>query len=629
MDAVEDALLRDQLRWAEQAYIEEVVPGTKTCWFDRSLDTDLTSQITVLDEGSVLAGQDLAADDPMREPDDVAVVFRVVVNDHTLIFKRVRPDRVPTRFHEPFVASEFRKLGLGTVQHLAIICFSKGDTWLVMRDNQLPNIRTIIASLNSGQSTFHREHMCALMYNTGATLRATLGCNLRYEDIDFKNILTNASVNQQIVLCDFERTRRRSNLDEPLLTAALRVAISRRIRRLKLSSDLVAYLLAGMLNKPLTVPAKVLSQVIRAIKPAGQRKPLAVAIDGLAGAGKSTLAAEIANSLPRSDLIETDWFVKHARAERDGPSFISAHPQWYRIDALRDLLMALRTGRHVSLNGAYDHKTGSHSLTITLDGAQSDYLVVDGMYSTTAELAGAIDLRIYIDESVNAIRKRFIQRDCLRGVRDPIQTARREVQINSYDARATLAVAARQADLVLRLGVRGSYQIVSARPWMLRFLTSTVSWRYWMTELEACPLCAEANPAGRFSMRGRFQAIYNIAPIVPGHVLIAPLRHATSLHQLSDNERAEFFSYAYEITRHVNVKTDTDQFDWALQDGAAAGQTLGHLHLHILPRREGDSDRPGSWFVSLFGQESSAPDSGERRQLTNEELEKAVAWMSE
>ncbi len=44
---------------------------------------------------------------------------------------------------------------------------------------------------------------------------------------------------------------------------------------------------------------------------------------------------------------------------------------------------------------------------------------------------------------------------------------------------------------------------------------------------------------------------------------------------------------------------DTDAFDWAIQEKEAAGQSVPHLHMHIVPRKIGDLKDPGAWYQEL------------------------------
>ena len=124
-------------------------------------------------------------------------------------------------------------------------------------------------------------------------------------------------------------------------------------------------------------------------------------------------------------------------------------------------------------------------------------------------------------------------------------------------------------------------------------------------------------------------AIYNIAPIVPGHVMLVPLRQVESLKEFSEEELASFFSFARTITNFLVEEFNAAGFDWIIQDGRAAGQTVPHLHLHIIPRHEGDFPEPGDWYPALEKSKEITIDSENRYRLTIEETEKIVSHLKQ
>ncbi|GFO82751.1 MAG: hypothetical protein A49_23780 [Methyloceanibacter sp.] len=64
----------------------------------------------------------------------------------------------------------------------------------------------------------------------------------------------------------------------------------------------------------------------------------------------------------------------------------------------------------------------------------------------------------------------------------------------------------------------------------------------------------------------------------------------------------------------------TSAFNWTIQEGAAAGQTIRHLHMHLIPRKAGDLPHPGDWYPRLTESENGLIDSSRRQQLTREQL---------
>jgi bis(5'-adenosyl)-triphosphatase len=96
-----------------------------------------------------------------------------------------------------------------------------------------------------------------------------------------------------------------------------------------------------------------------------------------------------------------------------------------------------------------------------------------------------------------------------------------------------------------------------------------------------------------------FAAICDIAPILPGHTLIVPRRHVARVGFLGEDETCRFFAFAHKITRFLVAHFKAEGFDWAIQDGVSAGQTVGHVHLHVIPRWPGDLPSPGDWYARL------------------------------
>lgn len=127
-----------------------------------------------------------------------------------------------------------------------------------------------------------------------------------------------------------------------------------------------------------------------------------------------------------------------------------------------------------------------------------------------------------------------------------------------------------------------------------------------------CPFCAGEIVNATFAETEHMRAVYNLAPMLPGHCLIVPRRHATRLSDLSAGEGAEMLAFAAQIATLVMTTYGCTGYDLSLQEGEAAGQTVDHLHLHIIPRHPGDL-RTRDWHSILL-------DSASRPRLTAEEM---------
>ena len=81
-------------------------------------------------------------------------------------------------------------------------------------------------------------------------------------------------------------------------------------------------------------------------------------------------------------------------------------------------------------------------------------------------------------------------------------------------------------------------------------------------------------------------------PISPGHTLIIPKRHVSSFFDLETDERAELLALLDKAKTAADEEFSPNGYNIGINDGAAAGQTVPHLHLHLIPRVEGDLPDP-------------------------------------
>jgi len=118
-----------------------------------------------------------------------------------------------------------------------------------------------------------------------------------------------------------------------------------------------------------------------------------------------------------------------------------------------------------------------------------------------------------------------------------------------------------------------------------------------------------------------FIAIYNIAPILPGHSLIIPKFHFQSYMDLNESMICELFVFAQKVIEVLLKAFNCDGFNLTIQDGANAGQTVNHLHLHLIPRKDKDLPQPGDWYPLLESNRNQMIiDSSSRNQMSQSEL---------
>lgn len=81
-------------------------------------------------------------------------------------------------------------------------------------------------------------------------------------------------------------------------------------------------------------------------------------------------------------------------------------------------------------------------------------------------------------------------------------------------------------------------------------------------------------------------------PVTLGHTLVIPLRHVESFFDISANERAAMFELLDAAKQQLQTEFAPAGFNIGINDGAAAGQTIRHLHMHLIPRYLGDRPDP-------------------------------------
>lgn len=104
-----------------------------------------------------------------------------------------------------------------------------------------------------------------------------------------------------------------------------------------------------------------------------------------------------------------------------------------------------------------------------------------------------------------------------------------------------------------------------------------------------CNIIAGESPASIVFEDDLCVAFLDTMPINPGHVLVTPRVHAASLADLPDDTAARMLQIAMRVAgvlRWSGVHCDGTNLQ--LADGEVAGQTVDHIHLHVIPRFDGD-----------------------------------------
>ncbi|KAF2002306.1 HIT-like protein [Amniculicola lignicola CBS 123094] len=90
-------------------------------------------------------------------------------------------------------------------------------------------------------------------------------------------------------------------------------------------------------------------------------------------------------------------------------------------------------------------------------------------------------------------------------------------------------------------------------------------------------------------------ALVNLKPLLPGHVLVSPRRIVPRFNDLSAAEVQDLFLTTQRVSRTIERVFNATALNIAIQDGVDAGQSVPHVHTHIIPRKTDDlEDRGGT-----------------------------------
>ena len=102
-----------------------------------------------------------------------------------------------------------------------------------------------------------------------------------------------------------------------------------------------------------------------------------------------------------------------------------------------------------------------------------------------------------------------------------------------------------------------------------------------------CPFCTLTNRR-IVATNDLAAAIRDEFPVSPGHSLIVPKRHVGSFFNITDDERKAMLALLDASKAALDDEFHPDGYNVGINDGQAAGQTIPHLHMHLIPRYAGD-----------------------------------------
>jgi diadenosine tetraphosphate (Ap4A) HIT family hydrolase len=130
---------------------------------------------------------------------------------------------------------------------------------------------------------------------------------------------------------------------------------------------------------------------------------------------------------------------------------------------------------------------------------------------------------------------------------------------------------------------------------------------------KACPFCENPDVEVRvLAENAEARAFLTNIPVVPGHTLIVPKRCVATREDMTPSEFQAIFDLLDELKPALIAFAGAEGFNYAWNEGAVAGQSVPHFHLHVLPRKAGDTGvlgyEPRNFFYRREGRE---PEGGE------------------
>lgn len=109
---------------------------------------------------------------------------------------------------------------------------------------------------------------------------------------------------------------------------------------------------------------------------------------------------------------------------------------------------------------------------------------------------------------------------------------------------------------------------------------------------EECRFCVRKS-GRRIMLEGEYGfAAWDRHPASEGHFLVIPYRHFASYFDISNAEREELWSLVAQGRDMCEEKYHPDGYNIGINVGPAAGQSIAHLHIHVIPRYKGDVENP-------------------------------------
>jgi len=109
-----------------------------------------------------------------------------------------------------------------------------------------------------------------------------------------------------------------------------------------------------------------------------------------------------------------------------------------------------------------------------------------------------------------------------------------------------------------------------------------------------CIFCKLANgeiPTNSIYEDDNYKVILDMSPATKGHALILPKDHYRNMYEIPDEKAGEAFALASSLVKSMTKKLGADGFNIVQNNEEVAGQTVFHLHIHLIPRYKNDNQK--------------------------------------
>ncbi|MDD6102317.1 MAG: HIT family protein [Clostridiales bacterium] len=120
-----------------------------------------------------------------------------------------------------------------------------------------------------------------------------------------------------------------------------------------------------------------------------------------------------------------------------------------------------------------------------------------------------------------------------------------------------------------------------------------------------CKIAAGIIPSATVYEDDDFRAILDIAPAHKGHTILLPKYHAKNIFEIPDEIAMKALPVVKKVSKAIMQETGCDGINVLQNNGTAAGQSVFHLHIHMVPRFDGDGILP-VWSQTSYDEGEAA-----------------------